>query len=64
MFKATGLAQDDSSAFAQLTVRLASEQCFAAFDRRGRLVAGSEVTGAQSYDRAACCQVLHGDVGP
>jgi large subunit ribosomal protein L45 len=32
--------QDDSSAFAQLTVRLQSTQRFAAYDARGRLLAG------------------------
>ncbi len=34
-------AQDDASAFAQLTVRLNSRQSFAAYDAKGRLLAGS-----------------------
>lgn len=32
--------QDDSSAFAQLTVRLRSTQSFVAYDARGRVLAG------------------------
>ena len=33
--------QDETSGFAQLTVRVPSTQRFAAYDRRGKLVAGS-----------------------
>ena len=33
-------AQDDASAFAQLTVRIVSQQRFAAYDVRSTLVAG------------------------
>lgn len=32
--------QDDSTGFVQLTVRIPSKQQFAAYDRKGRLVAG------------------------
>ena len=35
------LRQDDTSGFAQLTVRIPSQQRFAAYDRQGKLVAGN-----------------------
>lgn len=34
------MLQDDTTGFAQLTVRIPSQQRFAAYDRQGRLVAG------------------------
>lgn len=39
--------KNDDTAFAQLTVRFKSGQTFAAYDGRGRLVAGSEGEGAE-----------------
>ena len=42
--------QDDNTGFVQLTVKFPSKQRFAAYDRRGRLVAGDlekEVAGRQ-----------------
>lgn len=42
--------KDDSTGFAQLTVRFKSAQAFAAFDRRGRLVAGAPEQGVQVDD--------------
>jgi len=44
------LAQDDASAFAQLTVRLRSRQTFAAYDARGKLLAGDPTAGFSVTD--------------
>ena len=46
----TPTPQDDSTGFAQLTVKFPSRQRFAAYSRTGRLVAGSETADVPVVD--------------
>lgn len=45
-----GLMQDDKTAWVQLTVRIPSEQSFAAYDSQKNLVAGDPVKPVKVYD--------------